>query len=388
MKTIAFVINSLGSGGAERVLVNLLNAMGEERRARLDIHVILLDREPEMRQLPTWVHKHVLDSRRSLGRSVRGLNRELRRLRPDLVVSFLVRANVASALVCRWLQTPCVLCERMHLSSHLESRYSGVRLRLAKALPKLAYRLAGLSVGVSQGVSEDMMEAFGAEPERTVTMVNPYDLEAIRADGAREPEFALPDRFVVAVGRLEPSKAMDVLIDAYLQSGIEPELVILGQGSCREALQARIDAAGASDRIHMLGYAANPFAVTARAEMYVSASTNEGFPNAMVEAMVLGRPVIVTDCRSGPSEILGERPRLNRPGVDYCEHGVLVHEGDVAALAEALRSLSHDPARRAHYSVKARARAADFATDVIAERMWTLLEGQIPEARRTGRGAG
>jgi len=390
VQTFVFVINSLGSGGAERVLVNLLNAMGGERRSRIDVHVILLDREPEMRELPAWVHKHVLDSRRSLARSVAGLRKELGRMEPDLVVSFLVRANIASALVCRWLDIPCVVCERMHLSSHLEGRYTGARLALAKILPRVAYRLAGRAVGVSQGVSDDMIEAFGADPARTLTIVNPYDLDAIRAEGARPPEFHLPPRFIVAVGRLEPSKAMHVLIDGYLQSGIEPDLVILGEGSCREALQARINAQGASGRIHMLGYAANPFAITARAEAYVSASTNEGFPNAMVEAMVLGLPVIATDCRSGPSEILAERPRLNQREVDYAEHGILVPEGDPAALAEALRSISHDPARRAHYSAKARARSADFSSDVIAVAMWSMLESQarVPTRRRTRRDAG
>lgn len=383
---IVFVINSLGSGGAERVLVNLFNAMGDERRRRVAVDVVMLDREPEMRQLPPWVGKHVLDSRRSLARSIFGLRRELRRLRPDLVVSFLVRANVATAIVCRSLGIPCVLCERMHLSSHLQGRYRGLRLRVAKALPRLAYRLATRTVGVSEGVSEDMIAEFGADPARTVTMVNPYDLEAIRRDAQRDPEFPLPGRFIVAVGRLEPSKAMHVLVDAYLQSAIEPELVILGQGSCRQALQQLIDARGASKRIHLPGYAANPFAVTARAEAYVSASTNEGFPNAMVEAMALGLPVIATDCRSGPAEILAGVARLNCRTIAHCEHGILVPENDVGALAGAMRSLMDDPARRADYSRRSSARAADFASDVIAERMWSLLESEARDrgARRRG----
>ena len=390
MQRIVFVINSLGSGGAERVLVNLLGAMGDERRARLDVQVVLLDREPEMRPLPSWVPKHVLDSRRSLLRTVRGLHALLRKLQPDLVVSFLVRANVASAIVCRRLRIPSVVCERMHLSSHLEGRYGGARLLGAKVLPRLAYRLAAKAVGVSQGVSDDMIASFGADPARTVTIVNPYDLDAIRAEARSPPEFALPARFIVAVGRLEPAKAMDVLIHAYLDSGIDAELVVLGEGSCRAQLQAQIDGAGASRRIHMPGYAANPFAITARAEAYVSASTNEGFPNAMVEAMVLGLPVIATDCRSGPSEILAERPRLNRPAIEYCKYGVLVPEGDVRLLAEAIRSLSSDPARKAHYAEMARARAADFAIEAIAETMWTMLESeaQAPAARRTHRDAG
>jgi glycosyltransferase involved in cell wall biosynthesis len=110
----------------------------------------------------------------------------------------------------------------------------------------------------------------------------------------------------------------------------------------------------------------------------------------MVEAMVLGLPVIATDCRSGPSEILAERARLNRPAIDYCQYGILVPEGDVGLLAQAIRALDVDPAQRAHYAEKARTRAADFRSEAIAETMWATLEAHAADraARRKDRGAG
>jgi glycosyltransferase involved in cell wall biosynthesis len=374
-RTYVFVINSMGTGGAERVLVNLLGAMSEERRSRTSVHVILLDREVEMRELPAFVEKHVLDSRGSLVRSIVGLRRELWRIKPDLAVSFLVRANVASSFVCWSLGVPSVLCERMHLSSHLAGRYGGLRLVAARALPRLAYRFATRAVGVSQGVTDDMIAHFGAYPRRTDTMVNPFDLAAIERDSKQLPELDLPNRFIIAAGRLEPAKAMDELIDAYLASGVEPALVILGEGSQRSELQARIDAAGSGGRIHLLGYARNPFAVMARAEAYVSASTNEGFPNAMVEAMALGLPVIATDCQSGPAEILAGVSRLGCREATFADHGVLVPEHNVEALSAAIRAVIGDPAKRADYADRARLRAEDFAMAPVAEKSWTLFDG-------------
>ena len=390
-RTFVFVINSMGTGGAERVLVNLLGAMSGERRARTSVHVVLLDREAEARALPGFVQKHVLDSRGSLLRSITGLSGALRRIRPDLVVSFLVRANVASSLACWHQGIPSILCERMHLSSHLAGRYAGPRLAAARALPRLAYRLATRLVGVSQGVTEDMIAHFGADPRRTATMVNPFDLVAIEQDSRQKPGFDLPQRFIIAAGRLEPAKAMDNLIDAYLAAAVEPALVILGDGSERAPLQARIEAAGAAGRILMPGYARNPFAIMGRAQAYVSASTNEGFPNAMVEAMALGLPVIATDCRSGPAEILAGVSRLGSREVTFADHGVLVPEGDVAALSAAIRAIVDDPARSADYARRARRRAQDFAIAPVAARSWALFDEVAGNGRaqepRTERGS-
>ncbi|MEO8176327.1 MAG: glycosyltransferase [Sphingomicrobium sp.] len=373
-RTFVFVINSMGTGGAERVLVNLLEAMSEQRRAQTSVHVVLLDRMAEARELPSFVHKHVLDSRGSLVSSMVGLSHVLRRIKPDLVVSFLVRANVASSLVCWSRGIPSVLCERMHLSSHLAGRYDGVRLVAARALPRLAYRFATRLVGVSQGVTDDLIARFGADPRRTETMENPFDLAAIEQESKAPPEFDLPQRFIVAAGRLEPAKAIDTLIDAYLASGVEPALVILGEGSKRPRLEARIHAAGAASRILLPGYARNPFAVMGRAEAYVSASTNEGFPNAMVEAMALGLPVIATDCQSGPAEILAGVSRLHCREVTFADHGVLVPERDVGALAAAMRAILGDSAQRLDYARRSRLRAQDFAVAPMADRSWALFD--------------
>ena len=111
----------------------------------------------------------------------------------------------------------------------------------------------------------------------------------------------------------------------------------------------------------MPGYSRNPFTVMGRAEAYVSASTNEGFPNAMVEAMALGLPVIATDCQSGPAEILAGDSRLGCREVTFAQHGILVPEQDVEGLSSAIRQVIGNPAMSAEYARRARLRAQDFA---------------------------
>ena len=349
------MINSIGYGGAERVLASILTAAESQA---YDVHLIILDDEPARRDMPKIGKQHILDARGKLWRSLRQLRGLLRELRPDLVVSFLVRANVASAIAARSLGIPVILCERMHLSSHFRLKHRGLKRLGARAGPRLTYRFGDIVLGVSEGVSRDLVEAFGIAKAKVRTVNNPYDLQAIREAATFPPEFLLPDRFIVASGRLEPGKNFASLIRAYHIAGAPHPLVILGEGALRRDLEALLAELGLQDRVLLPGYAARPFAIVGRAEMFVSSSLNEGFPNAMVEAMVLGVPVIATDCCSGPAEILGSvAGTVDR--VTFSKFGILVPQAGDSALAEAITALANQD-MRACYSKRARERSQDF----------------------------
>lgn len=371
-RRIVFVINSIGSGGAERALDTILRA-GGERLARYEAHIVLLDREPEMRTLPALDGRHCLDAGGRLVPSILRLRRLLHRLQPDLVVGLLARANLAVALSGGpWRR---ILCERMHMRSHLAGRHDGWRLALIHRLMRAAYARADLVLGVSQGVSDDLIATFGAAPDRVMTINNPYEIERIVADAARPPSIALPPAFLVAVGRLVAAKGFADLIDAYARARPAVPLVILGQGPERDALLARIEAAGLASQILMPGYLADPFAVVGRAQALISASYNEGFPNAIAEAMVLGRPILATDCPSGPAELLGAS--AGAPGtVVEAPAGLIAPIGDVAALATGLTMLA-DPALRDRLGAAGAKRMEDFRVERIADHYWQVFDRAV-----------
>src|SRR5690606_23743898 len=198
-KRVALVINALGPGGAERVLTSV---MEQAPRAAWDCHLVLLDREKDHRTPPDFATVHRLDCDYSLAASIRQLRQKLIDLAPDLVVSFLVRANVASVLAARALRVPCIISERSQLSTHLQNEHSGMKLLAATAAPRFVYPRADHVISVSGGVRTDLIRKFGVRPERVTTIYNPYDLERIRRDARAEPEFPLPPHFLVAAGRL------------------------------------------------------------------------------------------------------------------------------------------------------------------------------------------
>jgi|SRR5689334_11030270 len=361
-----FVINSLADGGAERVLLNILSRTPPD----WDSQLILLDTQSDRRQAPTGVALHRLDARDQLLASFRGLHRKIRQLTPDLVVSFLVRANVASALGCRLLGVPCIISERAHLSTHLRSRYAGLQYTFAKPLVRSTYRHAQRVIAVSEGVRRDLIDEFGLATERVRTIPNPYDLRFIASQAQNAPEVMLPPEFIVSVGRLTRSKGIEDLIAAYAHVSPQEHLCIVGDGEDRQRLSELALALGVAERVHFLGYLKNPFAVVSRAKLYVSASRCEGFPNALAEAMALGVPGIAADCPSGPAELLNDTLHGQAIGVVEGKYGVLAPVSSPVHLAEAIR-LMQDPNRRAHYALAGRSRLKAFDIDTVSQVYWS-----------------
>lgn len=363
---IAFVINSLEGGGAERVASLLLAEFAGSLREEFgfDIHLVLLDDAPRKYPVPPTVTVHVLDARKSLLRSIFSVRRALRRIDADVCLSFLTRANISLILGCG--RRPCLISERVNTTSHFGG--SGLHDRLGKFLVRLLYPRADRVIAVSEGVAEDLALRHGVRRDRLTIIHNPYDLVGIlRAAEEAPPPGVLPDGpFFVSVGRLTRNKNVPLLLDAYAASGVPQDLVILGEGEERAALKARADALGLGGRVRFPGFLANPYPVVVRADAFVSASDAEGFPNAAAEAMALGRPVVMTDCPSGPSELLvGRAPQ--GAGLVRAQHGLLTPPGDRDALVEAMRALC-DPTLRAELGACAMARMRNFRLVDIPRR--------------------
>lgn len=363
-----FLINSLAGGGAEQVMCTLLRH-SEAMRSKFDITLALLDEEPAAYAPPDWIDLRQLDGRHSVPRAIAAVGRLYDELKPDVTISFLSRANVANI----WnAKCACVISERANTSAHL----SGLRGAPARMLVRLAYPRADKVIAVSQGVADDLAQNFGVGREKIVTIANPVDADAISVRAKEAPVIDTGHEYILAAGRLVRAKNFDMLIRAYAQAGIGQRLIILGEGPERESLERLAAALGVSERVSLPGFAANPYPTMARAAFFVLSSSAEGFPNALVEAMALGVPVVSTNCASGPSEILAESAREQVRGLVLAQHGVLTPTNDVNALAEALRLMS-DPDRRRDYGQRAAARARAFSPQAAAQRYWNVLEASI-----------
>jgi len=370
---ILFVINSLAGGGAERVLLSLLG-LSRPLLESFTFSLALLDDEPRAYAPPEWLDIAQLDTRFSLPRSLLGLDRLVRRRKPDLILSFLTRANVASIAVGGWHGIPVIVSERVETSSHLGNSLSG---RIARQMVRIAYPRAQRVIAVSQGIADDLADHYGVARDRLEVIANPVDMKLIRELADTAPvETGLPQDYAVTVSRLTVTKNVALPIAALARSGIDLPLVVLGQGPEADALKAQARELGVADRVFFAGFRENPYGIVSRARFFASGSNAEGFPNGLVEALALGVPVIATNCASGPAEILAGTRREAISGLTEAQYGMLVPVNDTDALADAMRRME-DPELRARYAQAGPGRAAHFSPEKARDAYWAAIAAEL-----------
>lgn len=375
MKRILFVINSLEGGGAERALSRLLVALsGDAWAADKEIHLVLLDDYEVEQVIPASVKVTTLSAQGSLLKSVTGLASVIRAIKPDAVVSYLTRANLAASVVCKLMRIPVIISERVNTTHHLTGRFAFIQ----KLMVRLLYPLPNRVVAVSGGVKEDLVQNFSVNERKCSVVYNGYDQSELN-ELSQESVASISDRpFAIAIGRLVPNKNVTMLLRAWRLAQPQCDLLILGEGPDRDMLQQEVDAYNEiSDyKIRLEGFCKNPYPYIAKAQFYVSASNAEGFPNSLVEAMTLGVPVISTDCPSGPREILA--PGLAKPVTSavQAEWGLLTPTRNEEAMAAALSVFTIEEMRQ-QYARKAKERAQDFSMNAVKQGYIKLLNGTM-----------
>lgn len=333
MRRILFVIPYLGAGGAERVLTTLLNELDREKFLP---SLVLFNRKGEfLKDVPARVKIYDLNkkSRLSFPKLVTGMAQLVRREKPDVVVSFLEYAN----LVCLWAKrispsgrTKWIISERSLPSAALAS---GIRNRIKQKLHKWLDRTADLVITNSNQTKEVLIDRFGLSQNKVDVIPNPVDIARIQRLSSQTPPcpwFAQNVPVIISIGRLSKPKNYPCLIEAFsmVLKHTDARLIILGQGAMRGHLESMIDRLDLKDKVHMPGFVSNPYCYLRRSSIFVLPSLWEGLPNALLEAMALGKPIVATRANRSIEELIEDG-----------RHGILVATGSAYALSKAIIKL-------------------------------------------------
>jgi glycosyltransferase involved in cell wall biosynthesis len=225
-----------------------------------------------------------------------------------------------------------------------------VRTPLYYAIDRWCLRRCDQVIAVSSELHQRCLE-IGVAAERLSQIDNAVDVQAF-ARAAEDPEAGVEGRRLVfgALGRLEPEKGLEVLIEAFeslLERGVDAELRIAGDGSELQRLGERVAASAHSSRIALIGFCPDVAEFHRELDVFVLSSRREGMPLALLEAMAAGLPVVATRA-GGVAEVLADQ-----------EGGTVVDVDDAVALADGMERLVRDPALRRRLGNDARRRVTE-----------------------------
>ena len=364
MKKVLFLIHDLGHGGAEKVLVNLVNNMDQSKfditvmtlfgggvNAQFlskDIRLIVCHRKP----FPGNSHIMKLFSPKQL-------YRYYIKDHYDIIVSYL---EGPTARIISGCETPDTkLVSWIHCTMHAPAEVA-LGFRSAKEATVCYNRMNAMVY-----VAGTVRDAFLKNCPYTGNNLVLYNTnESKKILGMAVEDAALPGAGLrwCGVGKITSNKGFDrmIRIQAKLKSdGINAHLCILGDGPQKETLEQLAAMYGVTDNVTFLGYQTNPYQYVATCDLFVCASHSEGFSTAATEALIVGTPVCTVEV-SGMKEMLGEN---NEWGI--------VTENNEEALYQGIKRLLDDPALLAHYKEKAAIRGKTFSTENTVKAVEDML---------------
>ena len=383
VRKIMFHLNSLGKGGAERVVSLLANEF-----AKNNVEVVIAtewyaDEEYEVDSKVKRIHAGLSKEDETASRlakqwiRIRNLRKVLVEERPDVLISFCVKANYRAMMASTGTGVPVIVSVRNDPKIDYVGRANGV-------MNKLFLNRASGCVFQTQEAKEFFDEVL---QKKSRIICNPVNEKYLRA------ERIAPKKKIVCVGRLVAQKNQMLLVNAFekiLEKYSDYHLYLYGDGSddeCKDELlkyvgekaittltsqiKENTDAKATvvtkesieevlklKDHVHFMGLSSTLEKDMADAAMFVLPSNYEGMPNALMEAMALGLPVISTDCPCGGS----------RYWITHGTTGQLVPVKDVEAMAKAMEFYIENPKEAENMGANARERLKEATLDKVFEQ--------------------
>lgn len=375
MQKVLFLIHDLGQGGAEKVLVNLVNNMDY---SKFDITIMTLFDSGENRQ---FLGKKNVRYKTWCKKMIPGNSHLMKLLSPEQLHKLIIKEHYDIEVA--YLEGPCARvisgCSDpsvkklawIHIEQYTTEQAAASFRNVAEA--KECYRRFDRIICVSQTVKQGFLQALRIPvPHEVLYNTNESDKIIRLSQESVESGMMFSDEIkLVGVGKLLKSKGFDRvarIVKSLKEQGYRVHFYVLGEGPERNSLQEYIQQNGLERSITLLGYQLNPYKYVAKCDLFVCASFAEGFSTAATEALIVGTPVCTVEV-SGMKEMLGENN----------EYGLVVENND-EALYQGIKRFFEEPELLEHYTKQAEIRGKDFSTEktvqAVEKKLLQLCEEQ------------
>ena len=394
---VLFLINSLGGGGAERIVSYLSLYLPPS----FDRDILIFDKNVAYEHGANKLICKEIDHGSTTASKAYAFIRRLMFVRKqkkvgdyDVVISFLQGNNILNLLT--------AYNEKRILSvRNYRSLSDGERPLLIRAgykfFTRFLYGKADGIVSISNGVGQDLVKNYGVPCALVKTIYNFLDVDKHREDRAGPDSLQLDENFIniVTIGRLQRPKGQWHLIRTMrLLKECVPNirLHIIGSGNLRADLEELVISLGLADNVVFWGFLEDPFEIMRQCDVFVLSSLSEGFGNVLIEAMVCGLPVVSADCKSGPKEVLAPDLDLDEEvcGYELGQYGILTepfnqdfdlhhstNQQSENVLAKALELLLKDKTLLSTYKEKSQERVGYFSKETIIGEWQRTIEAIV-----------
>ena len=367
MTKVLFLIPNLAHGGAEKVLVNLANNMD---KTKFDVTVQTLFDVGVNRQYLNSDVKYI----GGFKRMPRGNTYVMKLFSPEKLYKYFIRDDYD--IIVSYLEGPTArivsgctnpntkLVSWIHIEQHTKELASKSFRSYKEALD--CYSKFDRTVCVSDTVKDDFESIFDTKKPVEV-LYNTNESEKIKKlsdEQVDDVDFSKDTINIISVAKIVPSKGYDRLMKIHkklIEKNIKNHIYILGIGEEKEKYEKYLTEYNLPDTFTFLGYRDNPYKYVKKADLYVCSSRREGFSTAVTEALIVGTPVVSTNC-SGAYELLGENN----------EYGI-VTENNEDALYEGIKKMLTTPNLFEAYAAKAKERGKAFSTEKTVKAVEEML---------------
>lgn len=314
-KLIGLVVTNLAGSGAEKIVLNLFNMfekfghnayifllediisydLSEKEKGK----IISLTNNRKYHKLFSFFGDKVLHN--NLERTLKKVEK-LENKKFDLILSNLPSADRVLYYSKRDNIFSCIHTSYYQEILEFERNNKNTRSTKKKNLYKKIYENKNL-ITVANQIKNDLRK-FNINEKKILTIYNPFDFNNIRYFGTEILDDIPSVDYLISASAFRPVKRHDILLDAYKKSGIKLKLILLCSNT--KELVDMIKERGLEDSVEILGFRTNPYPYIKNAKALILSSEREGLPTVLIESLILGTPVVSTNCISGPSEILTE----------------------------------------------------------------------------------